>query len=533
MRRGPGMLLMIAITSSILLSCFPYNSGKPQDVIEIAAAKQNDIKPEERLLMVNDKLYYGTAETGPMGDSGAVAGKIASVSQNGEMPKQNGQSNFGGIGNSYTRDDGDGFIMVSIEDEWFCFYEQRESDTASYERYKSGALDSFMAIGSEVEQCVIADLDLDGRDDVLISCSIPDSGDAGDIRSYGLSTMILKGTGDGAYELAAENQKVNYYSSYDGSAALTAGDGWFKLTRARGTGGGYVYSYYFEYDQEKEDWFLDVYYNNWYGYTQEGRSVLQTPDNFGSISFEDFDGNMDGDREGAEGAASENELSVDETDFKISASTCYVTLQDKKKEYRMNRMITAHAASIIDSFRALNVNVDIIMRGKLTYETPRIICIEYSFYGTIGGDEMNYDGTNRKYITAMFDIGKARQITLSEIIDIEKLYTIMKQEEIACKASCSSAVWKQFHDMKQEECIELLKTSDSLQAALGTANTGIFSAVYEKSLCLYFQPEFIGAGPYCEEPMIYVPLKNILPEVKLNYWELPEERISRIEWKDG
>lgn len=88
----------------------------------LACSQQNTIKPEERVLMVNDRLYYGTSETGPMGDSGCVGGEIVSFLEKDKIPTENGQSNFGGIGNSFTKDDGDGRIMVFIEDEWFWFY---------------------------------------------------------------------------------------------------------------------------------------------------------------------------------------------------------------------------------------------------------------------------------------------------------------------------------------------------------------------------------------------------------------------------
>lgn len=475
MKHRLGMLLIAVVSVSyMLLSCSPDNGGKAQNIIEKKIAKQ----------------VFAAAT--PAGNEKGKEDDLSIKSTEKDIPW--------------------GF------------------DEVSYQMYISGALDSFIAIGSEAEQCVIADLDMDGIDDALLSCSIPDSNDEEDIHSYGLNTLILKGTGGGEYQLDAENENANFCSSYDGSASLSAGEGWFKLTRARGTGGGYVYSYFFEYDQEKEDWFLDTYYNNWYGYTEEGRSVVQTPDNFGSISFKDFnisDGEYSEERESV---ASEEELTVVETDFNIRVNTCYVTLMDKKKENKINKMINDHIAAMIHKFRELDTNVDISLQGKLTYETPKIICIEYVLWGTIDGDEMNYSGINRKYITAMFDIEKARQITLSEIVDLEKLYGIMKQKGVVYGSSASNAAWKIFNDMKKEECIELLKTSDCLQTALGAENTGIFSAIYEKSLCVYFQPEFVGIGPYCEEPMIFVPLEDILSDIKLNYWELPEERISRIEW---
>ena len=92
----------------------------------LAAAGCSDKEPEvastERILMVNNTLYYGTEETGPMGDAGCVEGEIQSTVSAGEIPTENGQSNFGGIGNPYTFDSGDGGIMVFIEDEYFWFW---------------------------------------------------------------------------------------------------------------------------------------------------------------------------------------------------------------------------------------------------------------------------------------------------------------------------------------------------------------------------------------------------------------------------
>lgn len=401
----------------------------------------------------------------------------------------------------------------------------------SYQMCESGALDSFIPDGSEAEQCAVADLNLDGIEDVILSYLIPNGTE--DINSYSLNTLILKGTGDGSYELEAENLYANKYSSYDGLAALEAGDGWFKLTRARGTAGGYVYSYYFEYDLEREDWFLSTYYSNLFGYIEEGRSRVQTPDNFGSISFEDFNMKSFPDRDAASprGAAPEEELTIDEMDFKIKVSPCYVNLEDKEKEHRINKMITNHAVSMIEKFRDLDTNVDISLSGNITYETPQLICIEYGLFGIIDGDRLNYSGINRKYITAMFDIERVKQITLPDIIDIEKLYRLIKQEGIVYKNMESNTVLERFQSMEENECIELLKSSDCLEAALGAENTGIFSSLFEKSLCVYFQPEFIGMGPSCEEPMIYIPLEKLLPDIKSDYWKLPEKKISRIQWK--
>lgn len=84
--------------------------------------KEEKTAPEDRILMVNDTLYYGTEEKGPMGDADCVEGEILSSAEAGAVPEENGQSNFGGIGNPYTFDSGDGAIMVFVDEEYYWFY---------------------------------------------------------------------------------------------------------------------------------------------------------------------------------------------------------------------------------------------------------------------------------------------------------------------------------------------------------------------------------------------------------------------------
>lgn len=74
--------------------------------------------------MLNNTLYYGTAETGPMRDSECVDGQILSTVERDEIPTEHGQSNFGCIGSSFTKDEGYGGVMVFIEKEWVWFYEK-------------------------------------------------------------------------------------------------------------------------------------------------------------------------------------------------------------------------------------------------------------------------------------------------------------------------------------------------------------------------------------------------------------------------
>jgi len=90
-----------------------------------SCGQEADVKPEDRILMVNNTLYYGTTETGPMGISDAIEGTIKSTVNANEIPQKNGQSNFGEVGASYTDDADLGFIMVQINDEWYVFYAEK------------------------------------------------------------------------------------------------------------------------------------------------------------------------------------------------------------------------------------------------------------------------------------------------------------------------------------------------------------------------------------------------------------------------
>lgn len=397
----------------------------------------------------------------------------------------------------------------------------------SYALYKSGVLDQFIPLGSEVDQCVIADLDMDGTDDVLLSISIPDSVDPDNIHNYAINTLIIKGLGDNNYKVIVENPFVNYFSSYDCSSKTTAGTGWFKFTRARGTAGGYEYNYLFRYDKDRADWFYSEYYYNRYGYIEAGISCVQTPANFGDISFTDFW------RSNEYGQATKpyEDLSVDENNFRVSVSQRYITLQDRKKENEVNKLIVDDIKFFIDNLRLLNVNVDINLFGGATFETPEIISIEYQVFGTIDSDKLNYSGANRKYFTTMIDINSAKRIALSDIIDVDQFIRIIENDGFSEDWVWSSSETKAKYSITPEaDLVNLLKSSDELAAVFSGRNTGIFCAIHEKSLCLYFQQEFFGLGPECEEPKLYVPIESVLPYVKLNYWANASEAASHIIW---
>jgi hypothetical protein len=37
-------------------------------------------------------------------------------------------------------------------------------------------------------------------------------------------------------------------------------------------------------------------------------------------------------------------------------------------------------------------------------------------------------------------------------------------------------------------------------------------------------------GPECEEPKLYIPIENLLPYVKVPYWNTPSEAAAHIQW---
>ncbi len=90
-----------------------------------------DILPTElhrrsvkKLLSVNGSLYEYTYDLTLVGDSGVIAGQITSTVKEGETPTANAQSNFGCIGNFFTRDDGDGQIGVFMDDEQYHIFKK-------------------------------------------------------------------------------------------------------------------------------------------------------------------------------------------------------------------------------------------------------------------------------------------------------------------------------------------------------------------------------------------------------------------------
>lgn len=106
------ILCLIMLVASVTA----FGGCKPEE-------KMETVDKDVKILKVNDTLYYGSDETGPMGDADAVEGYILDTVEAGNVPAENGVSNFGCVGNPYTYDFGDGWVMVFMEDEaYHIFY---------------------------------------------------------------------------------------------------------------------------------------------------------------------------------------------------------------------------------------------------------------------------------------------------------------------------------------------------------------------------------------------------------------------------
>ena len=408
-------------------------------------------------------------------------------------------------------------------------------DQASYEVYKSGVLDPFIPPKSSVEQCELADLDLDGIDDILFCMSIPPTEKPDDhtIYEYQMNSVILKGIGENAYEFKAENKLVNYHSYYDGDARIQAGDGWFRFARQRGTAGGYVYSYLFEYDAVREDWFLAEHYYNKYGYFANGLTMIETPAQFGIVTFEDY-GKTEQDRLGV--AENErtvlfnlNECSVDMGHIKVSVSdgSWLSAFKDQEKGRRINELAVNDINYVIEQLSNKYQAADLSLSVGYSYSGPDIISLCYGLHGTIEDKEVH------RYFTTMIDIKEERRLRLTDIIDADKLNEIIETQGFSADmpAEDIKAAETIYFSLPEAERMELFESADDLKGVLNDGKNTVFCTVYEKSLCFYFQSNQAADYQIPEMQKWYIDIEDIRPAVKKNCWEHQSNAAVHIEWK--
>ena len=90
---------------------------------------------EKLLFKANNTIYRGSSEITLIGEPEALEGEIRLSAEEGTVPEVNGESNFGGIGDAYTYDDGDDQIGVRMGDgEYHVFYKLYETDSSAEEK---------------------------------------------------------------------------------------------------------------------------------------------------------------------------------------------------------------------------------------------------------------------------------------------------------------------------------------------------------------------------------------------------------------
>jgi len=262
-----------------------------------------------------------------------------------------------------------------------------------------------------------------------------------------------------------------------------------------------------------------------YGYIERGISQIQTKANFGEIRFSnffypdyfwEFESNED------------KSLAVEEEGFDVSVSinNCYVKLQDKEKESRINQLIAEDVKTMIRNLQNLDKTSDISISGGVTYETPEIISITYGLSGTID------DEIVEEYATTIIDINQSKRLRLTDIIDSDRLYDNIISNGFYEDVRWDDSIAKNnFFEMSKEQCKQLLDSSDDIQVVFSNKEEQVFCSVYEKSLCLYFRPQYDrSALGYDNSFHLYISLENILSDVKTNYWDIPEEYVTHVEW---
>lgn len=90
MKKG-SIFLCCLVIMIMLTGCSEKDSTATNDTIS-----QNEIETKEQLIMVNNILYYNTKQKSTVTRKcGTLDGEIMSIIDNGKIPIENNQSNFG------------------------------------------------------------------------------------------------------------------------------------------------------------------------------------------------------------------------------------------------------------------------------------------------------------------------------------------------------------------------------------------------------------------------------------------------------
>ncbi len=137
--RGQGSLIslkeklnmkkMYLFAALLCLSLSFYGcSGKPALEGE-PVSESYDLIP---MIMIDGALYLDTNQKTPLGAAAVVSGEILSSVDGTQKPTENGQSNFGCVGNPYVLQDDSVFVL--IDQDWFLFKKEKtDSQTLTLE----------------------------------------------------------------------------------------------------------------------------------------------------------------------------------------------------------------------------------------------------------------------------------------------------------------------------------------------------------------------------------------------------------------
>ncbi|MBT9775987.1 hypothetical protein GPL15_05650 [Clostridium sp. MCC353] len=84
----------------------------------------NDLPP---MVMLDGSIYIDTGQESPMGAADAVSGKILSAVEGTKRPSEDGQSNFGCVGNNYVLNDD--YAVININEKWILFRKEKSKLT--------------------------------------------------------------------------------------------------------------------------------------------------------------------------------------------------------------------------------------------------------------------------------------------------------------------------------------------------------------------------------------------------------------------
>ena len=119
------LLVCISIAVLFLLTACSSKDAEPK------------IIPNVPVSMVNGVLYFGADEGTPMGDSGCVIGHITSVIDKDAIPTEDGQANYGAVGDYYTEGGDVLNAFRSTDDCWQDYFSEEDSwyEFYSYEEW--------------------------------------------------------------------------------------------------------------------------------------------------------------------------------------------------------------------------------------------------------------------------------------------------------------------------------------------------------------------------------------------------------------